>query len=515
MFGTGYIMTILWAETVINFKETKVWINLFIQTLEKLCYRHKVLIIARQSNIASFIHVICGFRRAKGIGIKMQKLTVDFSKIKGFVENEEFSKISYQAEAALNLLHSQKGEGNDFLGWLELPKNYDKEEFSRIKAAAAKIKSQSDALITIGIGGSYLGSKAAIEFLNGPLYNMKTKEFPQIFFAGNTISSEYHNDLLELMETKDFSINVISKSGTTTEPALAFRLFKGLMEKKYGKEGAKERIFVTTDQNKGTLLDLAREEGYEIFSVPDIVGGRFSVLTAVGLLPIACAGADIDALMKGAFDAMNDYNNANIEKNDCLKYAAMRNILSRKGKSVEILVSYEPALVMLSEWYKQLFGESEGKDQKGIFPASLNFSTDLHSLGQYVQEGLRNIFETVITVSEPNSNITIGEDKDNVDGLNFLAGKTVDFVNKKAFLGTLMAHYDGGVPNAVINIEKKDEYNLGYLFYFFEKACAISGYMLGVNPFDQPGVEFYKKNMFALLGKPGYEDLKKELEARM
>jgi len=445
----------------------------------------------------------------------MQKLTLDFSKIKGFVAEDELSKISYQATAAIDLLHSEKGAGNDFLGWLTLPKSYDKEEFARIKTAAEKIKNQSDALITIGIGGSYLGARAAIEFLNGPLYNMKTKEFPQIYFAGNTISSEYHNDLLALMEEKDFSINVISKSGTTTEPALAFRLFKGLMEKKYGKEGAKERIFVTTDSKKGTLLDLAREEGYETFSVPDIVGGRFSVLTAVGLLPIACAGADIDALMKGAYDAMNDYNDSDLENNDCLKYAAVRNLLLRKGKSIEILVSYEPSMVMLSEWYKQLFGESEGKDQKGIFPAALNFSTDLHSLGQYVQEGLRNIFETVITVKNPNSNITIGTDKDNVDGLNFLAGKTVDFVNKKAFLGTLMAHYDGGVPNIIMDIDKKDEYNLGYLFYFFEKACAISGYMLGVNPFDQPGVEFYKKNMFALLGKPGYEELRKELEERM
>jgi glucose-6-phosphate isomerase len=445
----------------------------------------------------------------------MNKMTIDFSKTRGFVDDLEFEKISYQAEAALNILHTKKGAGNDFLGWLDLPQNYDKDEFARIKMAAAKIKAQSDALITIGIGGSYLGAKAAIEFLNGQLYNLTTKEFPQVFFAGNSISAEYHNDLLKMMEEKDFSINVISKSGTTTEPALAFRLFKGLMEKKYGKEGAKERIFVTTDQNKGTLLDLAKKEGYEIFSVPDIIGGRFSVLTAVGLLPIACAGADLDALMQGATDAMNDFNDENINKNDCLKYAVVRNLLYRKGKTTEILVSYEPALVMLAEWYKQLFGESEGKEQKGIFPASLNFSTDLHSLGQYVQEGLRNIFETVITVQKPNSDITITTDPENVDGLNFLAGKTVDYVNKKAFLGTLMAHFDGGVPNIIINIDKKDEYNLGYLFYFFEKACAISGYMLGVNPFDQPGVEVYKKNMFALLGKDGYNDLKEELEARI
>ena len=445
----------------------------------------------------------------------MNKLKVDFSKTKGFINQDEYGKISYQAKAAIELLHNKTGPGNDFLGWLDLPKNYDKEEFLRIKAAAEKIKAQSDALITIGIGGSYLGARAAIEFLNGPLYNVKTKEFPQIFFAGNTISSEYHKDLLSLMEEKDFSINVISKSGTTTEPALAFRLFKDLMEKKYGKEGAKERIFVTTDANKGTLLNLAREEGYETFVVSDIIGGRFSVLTAVGLLPIACAGADIDALMQGAYDAMVDYCDTDIEKNDCLKYAVSRNLLYRKGKNVETLVSYEPAMVMFSEWYKQLFGESEGKEQKGILPTSMNFSTDLHSLGQYVQEGLRNLFETVITVENPTANITISEDKDNVDGLNFLAGKTVDYVNKKAFLGTLMAHYDGGVPNIVISLDKKDEYNLGYLFYFFEKACAISGYMLGVNPFDQPGVEVYKKNMFALLGKDGYQDMKADLEARI
>ena len=445
----------------------------------------------------------------------MNKLTVDFSKTKGFINSDEFDKVSHQAKAAIDLLHKKTGPGNDFLGWLDLPENYDKDEFVRIKKAAEKIKSHSDALITIGIGGSYLGARAAIEFLNGPLYNVKTKEFPQIFFAGNTISSEYHKDLLELMEEKDFSINVISKSGTTTEPALAFRLFKELMEKKYGKEGAKERIFVTTDANKGTLLNLAREEGYETFVVPDIIGGRFSVLTAVGLLPIACAGADIDALMQGAKDAMNDYLSSDINENDCLKYAVARNLLYRKGKTVETLVSYEPAMVMFSEWYKQLFGESEGKEQKGILPTSMNFSTDLHSLGQYMQEGLRNLFETVITVDTPTTDITISEDKDNVDGLNFLAGKTVDYVNKKAFLGTLMAHYDGGVPNLVINLPKKDEYNLGYLFYFFEKACAISGYMLGVNPFDQPGVEVYKKNMFALLGKDGYQDMKKELEERI
>ena len=445
----------------------------------------------------------------------MKKLTVDFSKTNHFIDNSEYQKGAYQAKTILEYLHGKQGPGNDFLGWMDLPVQYDKSEFARIKAAAKKITEQSDALITIGIGGSYLGARAAIEFLNGPLYNMKTKAFPQIFFAGNTISSEYHSDLLALMEEKDFSINVISKSGTTTEPALAFRLFKELMEKKYGKQGAKERIFVTTDAKKGTLLDLAKKEGYETFVVPDNIGGRFSVMTAVGLLPIACAGADIDALMRGAQDARNDFCNTDVENNACLKYAVTRNLLYRKGKKVEILVSYEPAMVMFSEWYKQLFGESEGKEKKGILPVSMNFSTDLHSLGQYVQDGLRNLFETVIIVTNPMTDITISEDKDNVDGLNFLAGKTVDFVNKKAFLGTLMAHYDGGVPNIVIHIDKKDEYNLGYLFYFFEKACAISGYLLGVNPFDQPGVEVYKKNMFALLGKDGYSEMKSQLEARL
>ncbi len=445
----------------------------------------------------------------------MSKLTVDFSKTKGFIGEEEFAKMSHLTKAAAEVLEKREGAGNDFLGWIDLPVNYDKEEFARIKEAAKKIKSHSDALITIGIGGSYLGARAAIEFLNGPLYNFTNSDFPQVFFAGNSISPEYHNDLIKMMEEKDFSINVISKSGTTTEPALAFRIFKEIIEKKYGKEGAKERIFVTTDKQKGTLLELAKEEGYETFVVPDDVGGRFSVLTAVGLLPIACAGADIDKLMEGAAKAREDYKALNAEENDCLKYAAARNILLRKGKSTEILVSYEPSMVMFAEWYKQLFGESEGKDKKGIFPASLNFSTDLHSLGQFVQEGSANHFETVISVENPNSDITISEDEVNADGLNFLAGKTVDYVNKKAALGTIMAHYDGGVPNIVINIDKKDEYNLGYLFYFFEKACAYSGYMLGVNPFDQPGVEFYKKNMFALLGKKGYEDLRETLLKRI
>ena len=445
----------------------------------------------------------------------MSKLTVDFSKLKGFVAEEEFSKMAHLTKASADILEKREGAGNDFLGWMDLPVNYDKDEFERIKKAAKKIKSHSDALITIGIGGSYLGARAAIEFLNGPLYNFTNSDFPQIFFAGNSISPEYHNDLIKLMEDKDFSINVISKSGTTTEPALAFRIFKEIIEKKYGKEGAKDRIFVTTDKQKGTLLELSKKEGYETFVVPDDVGGRFSVLTAVGLLPIACAGADIDKLMEGAQKAREDFSSLDAEENVCLKYAAARNILLKKGKLTEILVSYEPSLAMLSEWYKQLFGESEGKDKKGIIPASLNFSTDLHSLGQFVQEGSANHFETVINVNTPNSDIIISEDEVNADGLNFLAGKTVDYVNKKASLGTILAHFDGGVPNIVINIDKKDEYNLGYLFYFFEKACAYSGYMLGVNPFDQPGVEFYKKNMFALLGKKGYEDLREILLKRI
>ena len=415
-------------------------------------------------------------------------VTLSDKHLKNFVSEEEYAAIAPQIAASAALLHDKKGLGNDFVGWVDLPVNYDKEEFARIKAAAEKIKSDTDVFVVIGIGGSYLGARAAIEFLKSPNYNNLPKNTPDIYFTGNSISSTALSELLTICEGKNVSINMISKSGTTTEPAIAFRVFRELLEKKYGKEGAKERIYCTTDKAKGTLKKLATEEGYETFVVPDDVGGRFSVLTAVGLLPIAVAGLDIDALMQGAANAREALMDTDLSKNDCYKYAAIRNILYRKGKSVELLVSYEPAFTMMSEWWKQLYGESEGKDNKGLFPASVVFSTDLHSMGQYIQDGRRILFETVVQIDRPKYELTIGTDPENVDGLNFLAGKTVDFVNKKA---------------------------LGYLIYFFEKACAVSGYTMGLNPFNQPGVESYKKNMFALLGKPGYEDLKDELEARL
>ncbi len=411
-------------------------------------------------------------------------------------------------------LHNGTGAGNDFLGWLDLPVNYDKAEFAAIKAAAEKIQSDSQALVVIGIGGSYLGARAAIEFCKSANYNLLCKDTPQIFFTGNTISSSSVNEVMQLIDGKDFSINVISKSGTTTEPAVAFRVFKEILEEKYGKEEAAKRIYVTTDRAKGTLKSLADKEGYQTFVVPDDVGGRYSVLTAVGLLPIAAAGIDIDALMQGAADAREKYSVPTIE-NDCYKYAAMRNLLYRSGKKVEMYVSYEPSFTLMNEWLKQLYGESEGKQLKGIYPSSAIYSTDLHSLGQYVQEGERLMFETVVYVDTPKADVNIKEDPENVDGLNFLAGKTVSFVNRKAFEGTLLAHTDGDVPNIVIEIPEMSEYVLGELIFFFEKACAVSGYVLGVNPFDQPGVESYKKNMFALLGKPGYEDMKLELEAKL
>ena len=420
-----------------------------------------------------------------------------------------------QVKLAHNALHTGDCLGNDFIGWLTLPTDYDKEEFARIKAAAEKVKKNTDVFIVIGIGGSYLGARAAIEFLKSPNYNLLCKDTPQIFFTGNSISSNALSELVEICEGKDVSINMISKSGTTTEPAIAFRVLREMLEKKYGKEGAKERIFCTTDKAKGTLKELATKEGYETFVVPDDVGGRFSVLTAVGLLPIAVAGCDIDALMAGARKAQNDFDNDDLFTNDCYKYAALRNILYRKGYQTELLVAYEPAFTMMNEWFKQLFGESEGKDNKGIFPASVVFSTDLHSMGQYIQEGRRTLFETVVQFNKVAREITLDTDPENVDGLNFLSGKTMDFVNKKAFQGTVLAHNDGGVPNMVLDVEEMTETELGYLIYFFEKACAISGYLLGVNPFNQPGVESYKKNMFALLGKPGYEDQKAELEARL
>ena len=433
----------------------------------------------------------------------------------GFVSCEEYTAVAPQVKAAHEALHSGTGLGNDFIGWLTLPTDYDKDEFARIKAAAEKIKNNTDIFIVIGIGGSYLGARAAVEFIHSQNYNALSKNTPDIYFTGNSISSTALAELLKICEGKRVSVNMISKSGTTTEPAIAFRVFREMLEKKYGKEGAKERIFCTTDKARGTLKALADEEGYETFVVPDDVGGRFSVLTAVGLLPIAVSGADIDALMSGAAKAQEVFDNDDLATNDCYKYAATRNILNRKGKDVEILVSYEPSFTMMTEWYKQLFGESEGKDNKGIFPAGVVFSTDLHSMGQFIQEGTRCMFETVVNIRKPKREIVLGEVEGNIDGLNFLSGKTMDFVNKKAFEGTVLAHNDGGVPNILIEVEEMTEYELGYLIYFFEKACAISGYMLGVNPFNQPGVESYKKNMFALLGKPGYESEREALEARL
>ena len=445
----------------------------------------------------------------------MGHISFDYSKAKDFIGSHELKGISPAVSAAAEVLHNKTGAGNDFIGWLDLPKTYDKEEFGRIKQAAEKIKKNSQVLIVIGIGGSYLGARAAIEFLKTPFYNTLASDTPEIYFAGNSISGLYHAKLKEIVKNKDFAINVISKSGTTTEPAIAFRIFKEMVVEKYGEEGAKDRIFVTTDKSRGALKALADECGYETFVIPDDVGGRYSVFTAVGLLPIAVSGADIDKLLEGAAAAYEEYRNPDVEKNECYQYAAMRNILYRKNKTTEILVNYEPSLQYFAEWWKQLFGESEGKDNKGIFPSSLNFSTDLHSLGQYVQQGLRTMFETVITVGDLGEDIVIEKDKDNVDGLNYLAGKTMQQVNEKAFEGTLLAHTDGLVPNLVINIPDLSEYTLGYLIYFFEKACGISAYLSGVNPFDQPGVEAYKKNMFALLGKSGYEDLKKDLENRL
>lgn len=447
-----------------------------------------------------------------------KKVTFDYSTALQFVGQHEVEYLEAQVRAAHEQLHKGTGAGSDFLGWIDLPTAYDKEEFARIQKAAAKIQSDSEVLIVIGIGGSYLGARAAIESLSHSFYNTLPKDkrkTPEIYFAGNNISSTYVNHLLDLIEGKDFSINVISKSGTTTEPAIAFRIFRAALEKKYGKEEARKRIYATTDREKGALKKLSNEEGYETFVIPDDVGGRYSVLTAVGLLPIATAGISIDDMMQGAADAAKEYSNPNLAENASYQYAAVRNALYRKGKATEILVNYEPSLHYVSEWWKQLFGESEGKDFKGIFPAAVDFSTDLHSMGQFIQEGNRNIFETVIQVTEVPSHITIEEDPSDLDGLNFLAGKTLDFVNKKAFQGTLLAHTDGQVPNLVVNIPDLTPYSFGYLVYFFEKACGISGYLMGVNPFDQPGVEAYKKNMFALLGKPGYEKEKAELEARL
>ena len=446
------------------------------------------------------------------------RVTFDYSKAMQFIGENEITSIKAIAETAKNILVEKSGAGNDFLGWIDLPVNYDKEEFARIQKAADKIKNDSDVLVVIGIGGSYLGARAAIEFLRHSFYNNLPKEVrktPEIYYCGNSISSTYLQHLIDVIGDRDFSVNIISKSGTTTEPAIAFRIFKEMAEKKYGKEEAAKRIYATTDKAKGALKNLATEEGYESFVVPDDVGGRFSVLTAVGLLPIAVSGADITKLMEGAAAGRERALNAPFEENDAVLYAAIRNILHTKGKSVEILANYEPSMHYVSEWWKQLYGESEGKDQKGIFPASVDLTTDLHSMGQFIQDGARIMFETVVNVGEPKATITIGKEPVDLDGLNYLAGKDMDFVNKSAMNGTILAHTDGQVPNLMINVPKQDEYTLGELFYFFEFAVGVSGYMLGVNPFNQPGVESYKKNMFALLGKPGYEKEREELLKRL
>ncbi len=448
----------------------------------------------------------------------MQKIKFDSKNVNDFLKEYEIQNLGSYIRSAHLMLHDKTGAGSDFLGWVELPVNYDKEEFKRIKTAAEKIKSDSEVLVVIGIGGSYLGAKAAIDALSHSFYNMLDRsksKVPKIIFVGNNISSTYIADLLELVEGKDLSVNVISKSGTTLEPAIAFRIFKEYLEDKYGKDSAKKRIYATTDTSRGALKKLATEEEYETFVVPDDIGGRYSVLTAVGLLPIAAAGIDIDKILEGAAYGYEIYKNSDLEQNDCYRYAAVRNALYRKNKTIEILVNYEPALHYVTEWWKQLFGESEGKDQKGIFTAGVDFSTDLHSLGQYIQDGLRNIFETIVNVESPKKNITLKKNADNLDGLNFLAGKNIDFVNKRAMQGTILAHTDGGVPNLLINVPDLDEFYFGNLVYFFEKACGISGYLLGVNPFDQPGVEGYKKNMFALLGKPGFEKEREYLENRL
>jgi glucose-6-phosphate isomerase len=448
----------------------------------------------------------------------MTHVRFDYSKALSFFGEHEVTYLRDFVKVAHHSLHEKTGAGSDFLGWIDLPVDYDKEEFSRIQKSAEKIKSDSDVLLVVGIGGSYLGARAALEFLQHSFYNALPKEkrkTPQVIFIGNNISSSYMTDVMDLLEGKDFSVNVISKSGTTTEPAIAFRIFRKLLEEKYGVEEARKRIYATTDKARGALKTLADEEGYESFVIPDDVGGRYSVLTAVGLLPIAVSGSDIEAMMKGAAQAREDFSNSELEENAAYQYAAVRNALYNKGKTIEMLINYEPSLQYFSEWWKQLFGESEGKDQKGIYPSSANFSTDLHSLGQYVQEGRRDLFETIIKVEKPRHEMVIEEASSDLDGLNYLAGKTVDFVNNKAFEGTMLAHTDGGVPNLVLSIPKLDEYTFGYLVYFFEKACAMSGYLLGVNPFDQPGVEAYKVNMFALLGKPGFEEKKAELEKRL
>ncbi|CDQ39227.1 MULTISPECIES: glucose-6-phosphate isomerase [Virgibacillus] len=448
----------------------------------------------------------------------MSHVSFNYKKALPFLHEQEINNLQSAVEAAHQSLHEKTGVGNDYLGWIDLPETYNKEEFNRVKESAEKIRNNSDILLVIGIGGSYLGARAALEMLNHSFQSYLSADelnSPHIIFVGHHMSSTYIRELQDILQDKDFSINVISKSGTTTEPAIAFRIFKKMLEEKYGEEQANERIFATTDKEKGALKNTADQAGYETFVIPDAVGGRYSVLTAVGLLPIAVSGISIDEMMSGAHQAMQDLDEPSLQHNPSYQYAAVRNILYNKGKTTEMLINYEPSLQYFAEWWKQLFGESEGKDNKGIYPSSANFSTDLHSLGQYVQEGRRNIFETILHVNQSKYNITIEEDGENADGLNYLAGKTLHEINDKAFQGTLLAHTDGDVPNLVVEIPKLDAYTFGYLVYFFEKACAISGYLLGVNPFDQPGVEAYKKNMFALLGKPGYEDEKKQLENRL
>ncbi len=448
----------------------------------------------------------------------MENIVFDYSRAAAFVSAEEMENMKATVMCANDVLRNKSGAGNDFLGWIDLPVDYDKEEFLRIKKAAEKIQKDSDVLLVVGIGGSYLGARAAIEFLSHSFYNVLPKgkrKTPEIYYVGNSISSKYIADLKDVLEGKDFSVNMISKSGTTTEPAIAFRVFKEMLIEKYGREEANKRIYATTDKARGALKDLANEEGYESFVVPDDVGGRFSVLTAVGLLPIAVSGADIDKLMEGAAAARTEALNAPYESNSALRYAAVRNILHRKGKAVEIVANYEPGLHYVSEWWKQLYGESEGKDQRGILPAAVDLTTDLHSMGQFIQDGSRIMFETVLSVEESPAEILLQEEEVDTDGMNYLAGKSVDFVNKSAMNGTILAHTDGNVPNLMVKIPKQDEYSLGQLFYFFEYACGVSGYILGVNPFNQPGVESYKKNMFALLGKPGYEKEREELLKRL
>lgn len=436
--------------------------------------------------------------------------------IQNVVDHEELMKQKHLVSMAAELLKNKNGAGNDFLGWVDLPVAYDREEVERIKKAASKVQKNSQVFLVIGIGGSYLGARAALEFVKTPFYNnIPDKETPDIYFVGNNISSAYVQDIIQIVGNRDFSVNVVSKSGTTTESAIAFRIFKKLLEDKYGKEEAKERIFATTDKARGALKNLCNCEGYETFVIPDDVGGRFSVLTPVGLFPLAVAGIDIDAMLNGAEEAREKYLNSDLETNECLQYAAYRHCMYQKNKQMEILVNYEPALVMFGEWYKQLYAESQGKDGKGLFPVAANLTTDLHSIGQFIQEGSRNIFETVLWVKESRKDFTMEADEENIDGLNFLSGRTMQYINQRAFQGTMLAHVDGGTPNIVLEIDRTDAYHFGYLVYFFEMACGIGGYMLGINPFDQPGVESYKKNMFALLGKPGYEEDMKKLEERL